>query len=230
MSNHKMRAPLGPPVQCEPPQVPERFQELGRQLNLAIMGLRSLHSKLPRPPEPVPLTSVDDSAEETGTSPQKKRGGHAHRRSLEGFDASLRGMPLILRYLSEHGGSAYPSELKAATGLTQARISNALAALEARELVKRTTDGKDRRHVVVTLTKAGGRAVAERMAAMDSYAGSLLELLGESDAKELVRIIQKLSRALESQDAECRETRASAADESTGAKEPASAGKDGEGA
>lgn len=230
MDEQKKYAPQGPPGQCEPPQVSERFQELGHQFNLAMMGLRSLHSKLPRPPEPVPLTSVDDSTEETCASRQKKKGGHAHGRSLEGFDASLRGMPLILRYLSEHGGSAYPSELKAATGLTQARISNALAALETRELVKRTTDGKDRRHVVATLTKAGGRAVVERMAAMDSYAGGLLELLGESDAKELVRIIQKLSRALESQSAECQEARASAADKSTGAKESASAGNDREGA
>ena len=230
MSNHATQQPMGPPAGCVPPQVPERFRELGHQFNEAMVGLRSAHGQFPRPPAPLPLGPEGLPDEGAGVSRQGKKGGPAAtKRSLEDFDASLRGMPLVLRYLSEQGGSAYPSQIKKATGLTQARISNALLALENRGLVERSAGGKDRRHVVVTITQAGKDAVAERMAAMDAYAGSLLEQLGEQDSKELIRIVHKLATVLEAAGSRCRETRDSGDGETASAKDADAACEDKEG-
>ena len=80
-----------------------------------------------------------------------------------------------------------------------------LRALEERGLVTRTASAKDKRRVVVTITDAG-RVAADKIRdeGVEMVADFLREL-GEEDARDLVRVINRVAEVMEARKREGRQ-------------------------
>lgn len=122
------------------------------------------------------------------TSYQFQKGGHQKK-----IDGVMRGEIFVIIYIAQNGRSVLPSEISNAMGISTARIAAALNNLEKKGLITRQIDVSDRRKILVDLTPAG-KALAEehRLMALKTTT-RMLELLGEQDAKELVRIMVRLT-------------------------------------
>ena len=84
---------------------------------------------------------------------------------------------LVLGAIDRHGESATPSVLAADEGMRSSNLAAALRSLEARKLILRTPDSKDRRKVRLRLSALGRRFLGDSRArgerwlteAMDTY-------------------------------------------------------------
>ena len=99
----------------------------------------------------------------------------------------------MLAYLAKHGGSAIPSEISNEMGISTARVAAALNNLESKGLVSRRIDLRDRRRILVELTDAGRALEIRHAKAVMATMVRMLQDLGEEDAKELLRILKKIS-------------------------------------
>jgi DNA-binding MarR family transcriptional regulator len=94
---------------------------------------------------------------------------------------------LVLGAIDRHGASATPSVLAADERMRSSNLAAALRSLEARKLIVRTPDTKDRRKVRLRLSAAGQRFLDDSRArgerwlteAMDAYltAGERADLI-----------------------------------------------------
>ena len=127
----------------------------------------------------------------------------ARRLTAQGFElstlrphyeatSSLRGMPAVMRVLMEEGGPVSPGEIARRTGVTDARIANALRALEERGLVERHPSEHDRRRVEVSLTDAGRESVRDHARGAARFVTGFLVELGLDDARDLVRLLDRM--------------------------------------
>ena len=66
-----------------------------------------------------------------------------------------------------------------------------LRSLEIKKLIERECDEKDKRRVTVKITEVGKQFVTNISEAVMDRAQSLLERLGEKDAKEFLRLLKK---------------------------------------
>ncbi len=103
-----------------------------------------------------------------------------------------RGTHAVLRYLSEHDGEASPSAIASDLRLSNARISNILAALEKQGFITREHEETDRRKVVVKLTEAGTAHASEMAHGVRGELASFLYDLGEDDSRELIALLQRV--------------------------------------
>lgn len=103
-----------------------------------------------------------------------------------------RGEVLVLNYLVTNGNKAYPKDISKAVMLTTARIAAVLKSLEKHLLITRTPDPLDNRQIVVELTEAGIVFIEKRRKELLDVTVKMLEALGENDAREYVRIQNKL--------------------------------------
>lgn len=103
-----------------------------------------------------------------------------------------RGEVLVLNYLATNGNKAYPKDISKAVMLTTARIAAVLKSLEKHLLITRTPDPLDNRQIVVELTEAGIVFIEKRRKELLDVTVKMLEALGENDAREYVRIQNKL--------------------------------------
>jgi len=115
------------------------------------------------------------------------------RKTQKHLNESMQGEHFILFYVSKHQGDAIPSEISNAMGISTARIAAALNNLENKGLITRTIDVNDRRRILIKLTDAGQEHVKQHHEMVMKITTRMLEYLGEDDAKELVRIMKKLS-------------------------------------
>ena len=104
----------------------------------------------------------------------------------------VRGEIMALNYLSVKGNTAHPKELSEDLLLTTARIAAILNSLEKQGLVTRSPDPDDNRQTVVTLTDTGCSVVEKHHQEMLASVARTLELLGEKDAKEYIRLQKRL--------------------------------------
>ena len=104
---------------------------------------------------------------------------------------------MTLRFLYENGGSAVPKELMEFFNVSSARITKLLGILEGRGFVVREGDPADRRRVTVRLTPAGETYMMDLDTDFRRRLAGLLELLGERDAKELVRLTARVMEVME---------------------------------
>ena len=107
---------------------------------------------------------------------------------IDGF----RGEAFILYFINEMEGRTVPSHISSALGISSARVAAALNSLEERELITRRIDSEDRRKIIVELTPRGAKYVEELKMKQIERLQKTLILLGEEDAKELVRIVGRL--------------------------------------
>ncbi len=108
------------------------------------------------------------------------------------MDRVGRGTNAVLHYLSDHEGEASPGTMAADLRLSNARISNILAALEKQALVTREHDAEDGRKVVVKLTESGASRASSMEHGVRSELASFLYDLGEDDARELIALLKRV--------------------------------------
>ena len=106
---------------------------------------------------------------------------------------SLRGETFAMQYIAYHDGPVLPGEISNEMGISSARIAATLNTLEAKGLVTRRIDERDRRRILVELTEAGRQREAVHAKHMLDVMVQMLKDLGEEDAKEFLRILKKLS-------------------------------------
>lgn len=118
-------------------------------------------------------------------------------RSGRGIDQKLRGMPVVLRELIVAGGELSPGQLAKRMGVSDARVANILRSLEERGLVTRAGATKDKRRVVVTITDAGRVAADKARDEGVEMVADFLKELGEEDARDLVRVVNRVVEVME---------------------------------
>jgi len=109
------------------------------------------------------------------------------------IDETMQGEAFVIMYLSKRGGDVLPGEISNKMNITSARVASALNSLENKGLITRTMDPSDRRRILVELTPSGKElAGSYEQKALDG-AKRILEMLGEQDALEFVRILGKIA-------------------------------------
>ncbi len=115
------------------------------------------------------------------------------RKAQKQLSDSMQGESFVLFYISHHEGYVIPSDISNEMGISSARIAATLNSLEKKGLIVRRIDGKDRRRILIDLTDAGREQVQEHYQMIMGITTNMLRYLGEQDAKEFIRIMQKLS-------------------------------------
>lgn len=78
------------------------------------------------------------------------------------------------------------------TGLSSGAMTNRIDKLESRGLVTRAADKNDRRAVIVSLTKAGRRAIDDAIQLRLDAADESLQGLSQRERSELVKLLRKV--------------------------------------
>lgn len=82
-----------------------------------------------------------------------------------------------------------PSDLSSALYISRPRITKALSTLKRKGHIVTCASNSDRRRSFVHLTDAGEDFIRERMQIVDGYFGHYIQALGESESRELIRLI-----------------------------------------
>ncbi|MGN1031447.1 MAG: MarR family winged helix-turn-helix transcriptional regulator [Butyricicoccaceae bacterium] len=122
----------------------------------------------------------------------KMRGDMQHLQVNRQISDMVKGELFVLAYLYEHSRTAYPKDLSRGMRVSTARIATLLNRLEEKQLIARMTDPEDNRQIIVTLTDKGTEAIQKKWDELLDRVGSMLEQLGEEDAKEYIRIQKKI--------------------------------------
>lgn len=126
-----------------------------------------------------------------------------HSKPQKSLGQAIRGQAYILGYIAQHGGEALPSDISETMQVSSARIAQALNSIEDKGWITRETDPKDRRRTLVRLTPEGRVVAQEHQQAILENVTQALSLLGETDAKNYVKLTKKLADRLnESTDTE----------------------------
>lgn len=105
----------------------------------------------------------------------------------------LHGEMFILHYLSHKGTEVLPSELSTAMEASTARVAMALKSMEGKGLIERRADSSDRRKVKVSITEYGSRLIKDQHEDMARKMEKILSELGEKDAREFIRIVERIT-------------------------------------
>ena len=117
-------------------------------------------------------------------------------KSQKKINESLHGEAFVLHYIATHKTEVQPGEIGHEMNVSTARIATALNSLESKGLITRQIDTKNRRHILVKITPEGTRLAQEHQEIVLENVAKMLELLGERDALEYVRITQKLAELI----------------------------------
>lgn len=117
-------------------------------------------------------------------------------RASDRLNNNMRGLPAVMRVLAMADGPISPSEIASRTGVSDARVANALRTLEERGFVERRQSEGDRRRVEVVLT-AEGFAQDERMRSEGlEHMAEFLAELGEEDCRDLIRLVGRIENLM----------------------------------
>lgn len=109
------------------------------------------------------------------------------------IDESMQGEAFAILYVLRQGGSVLPSEISTVMNITSARVAAVLNSLEDKGLITREIDSSDRRKILINLTEEGKALAEKRYQMAVNSTVRLLKILGEDDARELVRITGRLA-------------------------------------
>lgn len=104
----------------------------------------------------------------------------------------LRGELFVLNYLYNREDGVHPKELSEKLSVSTARIASLLNHMEEKHLVVRETDLQDSRQVLVRLTPDGLEAIQCCRRDVLANVERMLEALGPDDAREYIRIQEKI--------------------------------------
>jgi len=116
---------------------------------------------------------------------------------------SLRGEMFVLKYIALREEPTLPGEISREVNISTARIAATLNSLEKKVLVTRRIDPDDRRRILVELTAAGRALVEEHTQELLDMVSGILCALGETDAREFVRILGRLPLLMAEPDCAC---------------------------
>lgn len=102
----------------------------------------------------------------------------------------------ILVYLNFICDGVSSGELSDRLEVSTGRVAAALNTLEKKKMIERNRDFGDRRRVIVNITESGKRTVLKKHSHGVSCVEEILKNLGENDAKEFVRIMEKIIKSL----------------------------------
>jgi DNA-binding MarR family transcriptional regulator len=85
------------------------------------------------------------------------------------------------------------SEIADKIGVTLAAVTHQINTLEKQGLIKRLSDGDDRRVVLIELTRKGHSQVISLKKEFTKKIQLLTEFLGKKDTKNLIRLVKKMS-------------------------------------
>jgi DNA-binding MarR family transcriptional regulator len=110
------------------------------------------------------------------------------------YHGEVRVLTYIANYTDEHPNKeVLPSDISKALSMTNPRVSSILNNLEKKGYVKREFSTLDRRKVYIHITKEGTSYIASISLKTKGLFDSIVNKVGEDDARELVRILQKVS-------------------------------------
>lgn len=98
----------------------------------------------------------------------------------------------VLNYLLTHKTVIHPKELSEKMSVSTARIASLLNHMEEKGWILRTADSEDNRQIIVRLTEEGKHEVDQARNETITYAAKMLESLGPEDAREYIRIQEKI--------------------------------------
>lgn len=108
------------------------------------------------------------------------------------LDESLQGEIFTLLYLKVKKDYALPKEISEEMNISSARVASILNGLEDKGFIERKIDTSDRRRILVSLTDLGKEKALLHEEKVIGIIARMLELLGEEDAKELLRITARI--------------------------------------
>ncbi len=112
---------------------------------------------------------------------------------FEKMKITFKGENLMLAILMKMGGKATPGELIQYTECTAARLTAIAKSLESKGFVKRIQNSEDKRSTIIEMTSEGiSKFMLLQKEAIESIF-NLIEKLGENDAREFIRLVQRLS-------------------------------------
>ena len=109
------------------------------------------------------------------------------------INEALQGEAFVLHFIAHQNRDVLPSDISQEMDVSSARVAAALNKLENKELITRQNDDKDRRKVIVKVTKKGKDLADKQYDEVLNAAAKLLSALGENDAKEYLRITKKMA-------------------------------------
>lgn len=89
------------------------------------------------------------------------------------------------------------TEIRGYLSISKAAVSQMLGVLEKKGYINRNIDENNRRNIIVTLTKKGQKVLAEKDKEFNSRLDKIITSLGEDDAKQMIRIINRMTAIVE---------------------------------
>ncbi|NLJ94336.1 MAG: winged helix-turn-helix transcriptional regulator [Clostridiaceae bacterium] len=108
------------------------------------------------------------------------------------IDESLRGEIFTLLFLRDRKNNALPGEISEIMQISSARVASILNNLENKGFIERQIDKADRRRILVSLTSLGKESANAHYQEVINQICKMFEILGEKDAKEFIRIMNKI--------------------------------------
>ena len=112
---------------------------------------------------------------------------------FEKLKLSLKGENMLMSILNNLGGQGTAAEINQYFDFTPARLSAIVKTLEAKGLVQKVQNKKDRRSFTIVLTSEGVMHYMRYRERAIANAMFLVEYLGEEDVTDFLRIVKKIS-------------------------------------
>lgn len=97
----------------------------------------------------------------------------------------------ILYYLNKIQNGASAGDICSYMNVTTGRIASALNSLEKKNYIQRKSHNEDKRKVIVYITESGRKYIISHYENGLTLSQGMLDVLGEEDAKELIRLMRK---------------------------------------
>ena len=99
---------------------------------------------------------------------------------------------LVLDRLRRYGQTT-PGNLSKQLQLSTARTAAILNSLEKKAFITRTPSAVDRRKTELNITRRGIETLDQGFSFLESQVSNLLDLLGEEDSREFIRILNRIA-------------------------------------
>ena len=114
-------------------------------------------------------------------------------KSQKNIAEALQGEAFVLSYIAFHSNGVLPGDISCEMNVSSARIAAVLNNLEKKGLITRQINKNDRRKILVKVTEQGKLLAENHHKGLLGITAKTLELLGERDAAEYVRITGRLA-------------------------------------
>lgn len=126
-----------------------------------------------------------------------RRGRHTLAVPLGDLTTGESGILITIAHARRRAGHARPHMVARMANTTPSALSQMLKSLEAKGYIARERLGDDSRGVELLLTEKGIALSKEGERLRDGYLRELFDYLGDDDAADLVRVVQRMNEFLE---------------------------------